>query len=93
MKTLKESRERLGAIFHNIDDITEDSLVNFTLQYYDSETKEIITEKHEDGVYTIIGKEKVPDDFDITKDGIQWDNLDQNEEISAKGVKGILKRY
>jgi len=70
METLKELRERLGAEFRNLDDITEDSLVNFTLQYYDSETKEIITEKCEDGVYTIIGKEKVPDDFDITKDGI-----------------------
>ena len=67
METLKELRERLGAEFRNLDDITEDSLINFTLQYYDSETKEIITEKCEDGVYTIIGKEKVPDDFDITK--------------------------
>ena len=67
METLKELRERFGAAFRNLDDITEDSLINFTLQYYDSETKEIITEKCEDGIYTIIGKEKVPDDFDITK--------------------------
>ena len=93
METLKELRERLGAIFRNLDDITEDSLVNFTLQYYDSETKEIITEKCEDGVYTIIGKEKVPDDFDITKDSIHWDNFDQNETLFAKAVKGILERY
>jgi len=93
METLKELRERLDAAFRNLDDITEDSLVNFTLQYYDSETKEIITEKCENGVYTELSREKVSDDFDITEDGIQWDNFDQNEEISAKGVKGTLKRY
>uniref|UniRef100_A0A6M3LTJ1 Uncharacterized protein n=1 Tax=viral metagenome TaxID=1070528 RepID=A0A6M3LTJ1_9ZZZZ len=94
METLKELRERLGVKFHNIEWIVpKDPPKNFIIKYYSDKTKEIITEKHEDGVYTIIGKEKVSDDFDITEDGIQWDNLDQNETLFNKAIEEILERY
>ena len=94
METLKELREKLGAEFHNIEWIVpKDSPKNFIIKYYSDKTKEIITEKCEDGIYTIIGKEKVSDDFDITEDGIQWDNLDQNETLFNKAIEEILERY
>ena len=93
METLKELRERFGAEFIDYKVPSKDFPKSFIFKYYDDKTKEFITKKCEDGVYTIIEKEKVQDDFDTELVGIQWDNLDQNEEVSAKGVKGTLKRY
>ena len=97
IKDLIGLREKLGGEYKQVGfapyKIPPKSLKNFMLKYYNDKTKEIITEKHEDGVYTIIGKEKVSDDFDITEDGIQWDNLDQNETLFNKAIEEILERY
>jgi len=105
METLKELRERCSAEFHNPNNIlypldadgglvdTPETLPlpNYIIKYYDDKTREIIVKKHINGVYTELSREKVPDDFDITKDGLHWDNLDQNKTLFDKAVKGIIK--
>ena len=88
MKTLIELREKLGAEFVDYKVPSKDFPKSFIFKYYDDKTKEFITKKCEDGVYTIIEKEKVQDDFDTELIGIH-----QNKTICAKGVKGTLKRY
>ena len=61
MKTLIELRERLGAEFVDYKVPSKDFPKSFIFKYYDDKTKEFITEKCENGVYTELSREEVPE--------------------------------